>query len=151
MFQFLKRESLRLWRAFLHPAFFYLLVLGNGILVLITFGVWHFERAINPRMLNYFDCLWWGVSTITTVGYGDITPVTWEGRVLGIMLMYTGTILFVGFIGLLSTRWMKVELEHEIKPLEREVRREGHEQQRIEEILLRLEKRLEKIERNLES
>jgi voltage-gated potassium channel len=40
------------------------------------------------------DSLWWAVVTTTTTGYGDITPVTWAGRLLGAVVML-GSILFV--------------------------------------------------------
>jgi len=45
-----------------------------------------------------FDALYWAVVTITTVGYGDIVPVTPLGKVIGVILMFTG----IGIIGVLS-------------------------------------------------
>ena len=37
-----------------------------------------------------FDALWWGVVTLTTVGYGDVTPQTPEGRLAAMALMLLG-------------------------------------------------------------
>jgi voltage-gated potassium channel len=45
---------------------------------------------------DYGSALWWGVVTVTTVGYGDIAPVTLPGRLVAAVLMFTG-------IGLVST------------------------------------------------
>jgi voltage-gated potassium channel len=44
------------------------------------------------------DALWWSVTTITTVGYGDKYPITMEGRVIAMILMFSG----VGLFGILS-------------------------------------------------
>jgi voltage-gated potassium channel len=44
------------------------------------------------------DAFWWSVSTITTVGYGDVYPVTPEGRILAMVLMISG----IGMFGILS-------------------------------------------------
>ena len=56
------------------------------------------EHATNPGFATYGDALWWGVVTLTTVGYGDIVPKTTTGRVAGIMIMFTG----VGVLGVLA-------------------------------------------------
>ena len=40
------------------------------------------------------DGLWWSASTITTVGYGDITPHTVAGRIIGILTMVVGISTF---------------------------------------------------------
>ena len=41
------------------------------------------------------DALWWAAATVATVGYGDFTPVTLEGRVVAIVLMLVG----IGLVG----------------------------------------------------
>ena len=48
--------------------------------------------------LSLPDALWWGLVTVTTVGYGDIAPRTFGGRVLGGLLMIVG----IGFLGLFT-------------------------------------------------
>jgi voltage-gated potassium channel len=49
------------------------------------------------------DALWWGMSTITTVGYGDKYPVTTGGRIVAIFLMTAGVGLFGIFSGLAAS------------------------------------------------
>ena len=36
------------------------------------------------------DAFWWVIVTVTTVGYGDLFPITWPGRGIGILTMMTG-------------------------------------------------------------
>lgn len=47
----------------------------------------------DPNITTYGDALWWGVSTITTVGYGDRYPTTAQGRFVGAGLMLAGITL----------------------------------------------------------
>jgi voltage-gated potassium channel len=49
------------------------------------------------------DAVWWSVTTITTVGYGDKYPVTAEGRVVAMILMISGVGLFGGLSGLVAS------------------------------------------------
>jgi voltage-gated potassium channel len=49
---------------------------------------------VNSAIASPFDALWWGISTMTTVGYGDVYPVTAEGRIAASALMLLGIGLF---------------------------------------------------------
>jgi len=51
------------------------------------------------KINNLGDSLWWSVSTITSVGYGDVVPITFEGRILGVFLQIIGVIMISSFIG----------------------------------------------------
>lgn len=48
----------------------------------------------NGRVHSFFDAIWWSSSTITTVGYGDIYPVTVAGRLIGMVTMLVGISAF---------------------------------------------------------
>jgi len=52
------------------------------------------EHGINTAMDSPFDALWWGIVTLSTVGYGDVYPVTPEGRLAAMVLMVLGIGLF---------------------------------------------------------
>jgi voltage-gated potassium channel len=49
----------------------------------------------HANITNLGDALWWASATVATVGYGDFTPVTFEGRVIAIILMLVG----IGLVG----------------------------------------------------
>lgn len=67
-------------------------------LYLITWWVWLVEKdAPHTTMHDWGDSLWWGVATLTTVGYGDVVPVTTIGRLLGTLLMI-GSLFLVGVV-----------------------------------------------------
>ncbi|EMB50561.1 potassium voltage-gated channel subfamily protein [Vibrio mimicus] len=52
------------------------------------------EKGTPSPINSYSDALWWAMSTITTVGYGDMYPVTGFGRGVAVFLMLTGITLF---------------------------------------------------------
>ena len=57
----------------------------------LTVVVYFFERhAPHGNIKTLGESLWWGVVTVTTVGYGDYVPVTWQGRVAAVVLMGVG-------------------------------------------------------------
>ena len=63
------------------------------------------ERSIEGSNIKTFsDGLWWAVTTVTTVGYGDRYPTTTEGRMLAVLLMITG-ISLVGVITASVAAW----------------------------------------------
>jgi len=73
------------------------LLAGTGILVVTAgFGMYHLEHQVQPEVFaSVYDGLWWAVVTLTTVGYGDIQPVTAGGKVLATVAMFAG----IGVIG----------------------------------------------------
>jgi voltage-gated potassium channel len=75
-------------------------------------AIYTVEEDINPKLENFFDAIWWAAVTVTTVGYGDITPVTWEGKVVGIVLMFFGIGLVGGVAGMVGSYF----LSHQPRP-----------------------------------
>ncbi len=145
-----RKESRKLLKIFHRPTFIYLTVVGNVFLLVSTLVVYHLEKGSpQAQFKSYFDALWWGISTITTVGYGDILPQTFLGRLIDFVLMYSGTVLFISFTGVLLSELLKEEVEEEIVPLEREMRLEERSQAKIESLLEVILARLERIEREL--
>ena len=77
-----------------HRGFAGLVVSWLAVMVLCSFGMYVAEHGINQAIASPYDALWWGVVTISTVGYGDVYPVTPEGRLLAMVLMLLGIGLF---------------------------------------------------------
>ncbi len=70
-----------------------------GLVVLIAaLAAYQAEHKTNPDFATVGDSLWWGIVTLTTVGYGDIVPHTSAGRFAGIAIMFTG----IGVLGVLA-------------------------------------------------
>lgn len=99
-----------------------------GILLTITCSaaMLHFEgKAEGANIKTAEDAVWWSLVTITTVGYGDRFPVTTEGRLLAVVLMFAGVGLFGTFSAFLASWFiggMQKEEKSEIDELRREIR-----------------------------
>jgi voltage-gated potassium channel len=60
----------------------------------LSLAVYAAERdAVGATITNYGDSVWWAIETITTVGYGDMIPVTIMGRIYASLLMLGGVVI----------------------------------------------------------
>jgi len=84
--------SLRLLRSIFQRGNIERFVMAAGLMFLnLTAVVYLFERRTpHATIRTVGNALWWAVVTLTTVGYGDYTPVTWQGRVAATVLMFVG-------------------------------------------------------------
>jgi len=79
-------------------------VLACVLLVVVSsISILHVEKAADSNIRTAGDALWWSLSTVTTVGYGDRFPVTPEGRLFGVALMTAGVGLFGVFTGYIAS------------------------------------------------
>ncbi len=73
--------------------FFFIAVVA---LYLAAVGIYHFEHEAQPDGFSSIpESLWWAIATLTTVGYGDVYPITTGGR------LFTGMVLLIG-IGIVA-------------------------------------------------
>ncbi len=81
---------------------FRLLLLGMVLFSLsLGFVMVLLERAAG-RNLTFFDGIWWAVSTMTTVGYGDVVPLSVPGRLIGMVLQVVGAVMFGMVVAMMS-------------------------------------------------
>lgn len=77
-----------------------------AVLILIVIGSTLGLFLIDPSMNNLFDNLWFVVVSITTVGYGDITPTSTYGKILSLVLLIVGVFIFSAITGAISSYFM---------------------------------------------
>ena len=63
-------------------------------------------RSPDANITTAGDALWWGIVTVTTVGYGDQYPVTTGGRFVGVFVLILGVGLFGTFTGFLANSFL---------------------------------------------
>ena len=121
-------------RRMLHVDF--LLVYGIGLVIIVATIVTSVESGDNASIHSFPDALWWAVVTITTVGYGDMVPVTAAGRAAAFVLRFGGVAFFSGMTANLASLLVKGEDSHkksldllltEVEALRREVARPREE------------------------
>jgi voltage-gated potassium channel len=74
-----------------------------GVMLICSLGLYAAENGVNDAVNSPFDALWWGIVTMTTVGYGDVYPITPEGRVAAGVLMVLGIGLFSAITATLTS------------------------------------------------
>jgi voltage-gated potassium channel len=106
----LYRAGLHLHGLANHKGFAWLLSAWLGVMALCSAWMYIAEHGINKAVDNPFDALWWGVVTLTTVGYGDVTPQTTEGRLAAMALMLLGIGLFGAITATITSYIMTTDL-----------------------------------------
>ena len=97
------RFSIILFKLIKTPLLVYFTVAGNIIMFLSAYIFFCFEKSVNDQVSNYWDALWWALCTVSTVGYGDIVPITGQGRITGAFLIIFGVMFFLGFMAITAT------------------------------------------------
>ena len=92
-----------------------------GLVVLSAALVTLFERGAGGSISSFGDALWWAVATVTTVGYGDTTPVTAEGRGVAMFLMLTGIVFYGILTANLAAHFVSSTDDREIAALHRKL------------------------------
>jgi voltage-gated potassium channel len=74
-----------------------------AVVIIASLVAYHAEHPTNPEYATVGDALWWGIVTLTTVGYGDVVPKTPTGRWAGVTIMITGIAVLGTLAGSLSS------------------------------------------------
>jgi len=82
------------------------------LLYLSAVGIYYFEHEAQPEVFkSIFHSLWWAVATLTTVGYGDIYPITVGGKLFTFVILMLGLSIVAIPTGLLASALSKVKME----------------------------------------
>ena len=88
-----------------------LIIFGVGTIFLIyvsSVGIYYFENPVQPQVFkSVFHSLWWAVTTLTTVGYGDMYPITIGGKVFTTIIVFIGMGMVAVPTGLLASSLSK--------------------------------------------
>lgn len=71
----------------------------------------------NARILDYEDGLWFAITTVTGVGYGDMYPVTLLGRLIAIVLEVGGVVLFGSLVAFVSVEILRYQEDFNMRRL----------------------------------
>ena len=84
--------------------------LGAALMIIVTLLVFSssviylLEKDVQPEAFGSIpQAMWWGLATLTTVGYGDVTPISVAGKVFGSFIMVLGIGMFALPAGILAT------------------------------------------------
>ena len=79
------------------------------VLVVISFVMFYVENEAQPDKFSSIPAtMWWGIATLTTVGYGDMVPVTYAGKFLGGIFAIAGVGLLALPAGILSSGFFEL-------------------------------------------
>ncbi|MFP4266442.1 MAG: potassium channel family protein [Spirochaetaceae bacterium] len=87
---------------------------GVFLVILVAFsmaGILMFEEGVNKAFSSMWDTFWYSIVTITTVGYGDKSPITIGGKAVGLLLMGMGVIVLAAVTGQISSFLVEQQLK----------------------------------------
>jgi voltage-gated potassium channel len=84
------------------------------VLYLCSIGIYYFEHDAQPEAFaSVFHSMWWAAVTLTTVGYGDVYPITVGGRIFTILVVFIGLGIIAIPTGLVASALMKTKHKSE--------------------------------------
>ena len=99
----------------------YLFIASGLIILLGTFVMYGVESQVpNSKIKTILDALWWCVATVTTVGYGDIVPISNIGRIVALFYIFFGISMLAILMSVITNTFYKRRFEKD----EREKREE---------------------------
>ena len=117
-----------------HRRFHYVVLTTVVVVSLGAFGIFGVEHGHNANITSLGDAFWWAIVTATTVGYGDVSPMTTEGRLIAVVLMLVG----IGFISILTATVASFFFDQD-------KREEGQDFARLEARLASLEQKQDEV------
>lgn len=82
-----------------------------SLIMLFSSLFYWLEMGENPKLQSGLDSLYFSVATLTSVGFGDIAPVTPSGKILTIVMMLVGSAIYVSFTAVVATTILELDWE----------------------------------------
>ena len=119
-------------------------LIASAIIVIIgSFTIYSVESGHPDSQINsMLDAVWWTVATVTTVGYGDVVPVTEIGKIVAIFFMFFGISILALFLSVLGTQFYNRRFQNEEKDI-------SHSQKLMLDRMEVLEKNQETLQKDL--
>jgi voltage-gated potassium channel len=97
------------------------LLTASILLYLAAMGIYYFENSAQPQVFSsMFDGLWWAVATLTTVGYGDVYPITAGGKIFTFFILIIGLGIIAVPTGMVATALANARREEDNESLKNE-------------------------------
>jgi hypothetical protein len=133
------------------PSFLFITFVIHGVILLCAWLFLLIEQGANPKVNSYLDALYWSVATSTTVGFGDVVPLTDLGKWLTICVMLFGSLCVVIYTAFFAAAIIEpeitqverkvLEMEAEVKEFERDMKTgDSHQNEILAQIELLLRK-----------
>jgi voltage-gated potassium channel len=92
----------------------YIVLVVLALILISSLVILEFERSYNgANIKTYTDALWWAVATVTTVGYGDLFPISPAGRGVAVMLTVVGIALFGVITATIAAHFVEQDMKSE--------------------------------------
>jgi len=113
-------------------------ILTVAVLLVLISGA--LARAVEPEVFTSLGlAYWWAITTVTTVGYGDVVPEDTSGRIVGSLLMLTGLALIPTLTSVIVSSLVSKPTQAQTSHFQDELARSTDAMRRIEERLARME------------
>lgn len=119
-------------------------ILGIFAIVIISFTLSLY--LFDPSMDSIFNSLWFVVVTLTTVGYGDVLPNTMIGKIISLILLIVGVLIFSAITGAMASYFNKKLLNKgsdELKIIQEKLNDNEKELKELKEEIINLNKKLD--------
>jgi voltage-gated potassium channel Kch len=92
----------------------YLFTISGIVVLLGTMIMYNLESGVEGSSIKTpLDALWWCMATVTTVGYGDVVPITSMGRIVAMVYMFFGITLIAILLSVITNNFYKKRFEKE--------------------------------------
>ena len=106
------------------------------------------EHAVNPEVPTYESAMWYSIVSMTTVGYGDIVPITAIGRIIGVILILTGLAYVSLVTATLAYSFIDLFRKESHKAVDNVEKKVMKYEEKIDELLVKVDNLEKKIDDN---